>query len=509
MMPFSFKKFFNYGVGVIGAGLFGLAVTLVLVNGLDLSWRLITDRSLALVYAPTTSVQVARGQGEKAEVVKSLPPRIAPAPAGIPATGHSLMADLDQMIISLYQDGVLVEAMPIIAKGKPGSAWETPSGQYQILGQELNHFSSIGEVYMPYSLQFFGNYFIHGWPYYPNGLPVSANYSGGCLRLATDDAKKVYDFVSIGTPLLVKRTAMSNESEGYYSFRTTAKPVLTAQSFLVADLDTGEVILEKEREAVRPMASLTKLFTALVSLEVVNQFREATVSPEAVETFGDAGNLAAGDILTTGDLLYPLLLESSNDAAEVLARTFGRDNFIAHLNKKAEALGLNDTTLVDPSGIGDRNVSTPNDLFRLFQYIYRSKSFVLKTLLRPTAESTNHLWQNNSEFLARPGYLGGKSGHTTAANDTLVAGFALKLGEQVRPLALVLLGSKNRAVDTVNLLKYLEENLVYEQATRLVFVGDLMLDRAVRRSVEQAGGDYTKIFRDVTLLKPADLAFGN
>ena len=74
--------------------------------------------------------------------------------------------DLRKMIVSLYGRGLLLKTLPVTMKGREGSWWETPTGNYKAILKERNHFSSIGKVWMPYSIQFYGNFFIHGLPYY-------------------------------------------------------------------------------------------------------------------------------------------------------------------------------------------------------------------------------------------------------------------------------------------------------------------------------------------------------
>jgi hypothetical protein len=170
-------------------------------------------------------------------------------------------------------------------------------------------------------MQFFGNFFIHGWPYYPGGKQVPEGYSGGCIRLADADAQEIYEFVDVGTAVVIRGGKEEVEetattTPGSYRTLGSAKvPRLSAQSYLIADLDTGDIILEKDKDVVRPIASITKLMTAIVSLEVVNQFRETTISDEAEDTYGAQGGVRAGQTMMVRDLLYPLLLSSSNDAA--------------------------------------------------------------------------------------------------------------------------------------------------------------------------------------------------
>jgi D-alanyl-D-alanine carboxypeptidase (penicillin-binding protein 5/6) len=355
-----------------------------------------------------------------------------------------------------------------VSKGKPGSPWETPPGAYQVQAKEENHFSSIGHVWMPYSMQFFGNFFIHGWPYYPNGQAVPKGYSGGCIRLTTEDAAKVYEFADNGTAVYIAggesptvRKAADNTA--YYLLNNYAPdPHVTASSYLVADLDTGEVILEKNKGMTWPIASVTKLTTALTALEVVNQYKTALVTSSEVATYGDAGHLHKGEELTVHDLLYPLLLESSNDAAEVIADQVGRDNFIKSMNDKVRSIGLTATHYEDPSGLTPKNVSTAEDLFRLLSYIYKYKGYIFEVTRKPNATVNNQTWVNNNKFVHDKNYLGGKNGYTDEANHTLVTTFSMPLSEfKNRNVAIVLLHSSNKQEDARAILQYLLANVYY------------------------------------------------
>ncbi len=468
----------------------------------------------------------------------------------LPTTGKVIAANLDKMELTLYQDGKPTQTLPIVSRGRPGSPWETPPGLYKVLSKEENHFSSIGHVWMPYSMQFFGNFFIHGWPYYPDGREVGEGYSGGCIRLKTEDAAKVYAFADRGTAIfitgdeevLVKPQEVASSTAYYFLNKRAGLPKVNAKGYIVADLDTGEVILERNKDVVLPIASLTKLMTSLVSLETVNQFQVARISPAAVATFGLAGSLKAGDNLTVQDLLYPLLLESSNDAAEVLAEHAGHDRFIRSMNEKADSIGLTDTVFEDPSGLSNHNVSTAQDYFRLAQYIFKYKSYVLDVTKKKQATVDNYTWHNNSKFAYDKNYLGGKNGYTTEAQHTLVALFELPLSEfSKRRIGIVLLHTDNKEEDARNILKYLSANVYYggeasanatfrrlqeatttpaveskptvlktDGVTELAFVGDIMLDRGVKKSVETNGaGDYHFIFQHAAPLKDPDIMFAN
>ncbi len=111
--------------------------------------------------------------------------------------GTYIDANLHTMVLSLYKNGEFYKAYPIAGKGHPRLS-PTVEGTFSIKTKEPNHFSTIAYVWMPFSMQFYGNYFIHAWPYWPGGAELTSKYSGGCVRLFKEDAQEVYDLASIG-----------------------------------------------------------------------------------------------------------------------------------------------------------------------------------------------------------------------------------------------------------------------------------------------------------------------
>ena len=219
-------------------------------------------------------------------------------------------------------------------------------------------------------------------------------------------------------------------------------PAVTARAYLLADLNTGETIIGRGAKTAYPIASITKLMTALISLEVMNQ-----------------ANLVAidGEKLAVGDLLYPLLLESSNEAAEAMAQAYGRDRFIALMNDKARDLNLKQTAFADPSGISEGNRSTAEDLARFLEYLYREASYPLNVTQLPQKRLGRHLWLNNNRLVRAAGFLGGKTGKTVPARQTLASIIELPLPDGTsRPIALVLLQSDDREGDAAVLMEYLQ-----------------------------------------------------
>ena len=241
----------------------------------------------------------------------------------------------------------------------------------------------------------------------------------------------------------------------FYLNKAYEEPKVTASAYLVGDLNTGEVILAKNPDEKFPIASVSKLMTALVANEITTSNNIAKVTKIALATSGTNGELKLGEKIKTSDLLYPLLLESSNDAAEVLAEYFGRDSFIAKMNQEAEKLKMSSTSYEDPSGLSAKNQSTVSDIFRLIGYLNQQRQELLKITTKRSYSNKTHSWSNISQFLGRDGYIGGKSGYTDPAKQTVVSLFSLPLGESgVRPIAIALLQSPDRKKDVENILKY-------------------------------------------------------
>mgnify|MGYP001574579907 FL=1 len=217
-------------------------------------------------------------------------------------------------------------------------------------------------------------------------------------------------------------SAYSSESKSTYYLRADAPapPRIEARAYIVADLLTGDVLIQKAPDKAFPIASVTKLTTAVVAL---NNKLEDT------------------------ELLYPLLLESSNQTAEKITKFFGRRTFIQDMNNFAVSLGMTHTRYSDPSGISPKNVSSASDLLKLTQYIYKNTPELFDLTIVPNKDTDKNSWQNNNLFVQErhPNYIGGKSGYTPEAKGTLVSVFALPLaGDTLRPVVVILLGTDSK-----------------------------------------------------------------
>ncbi len=135
---------------------------------------------------------------------------------------------------------------------------------------------------------------------------------------------------------------------------------------LVMDQDTNEVLFSKNPSAVLPIASITKLMTALVVVEAQQPMNEVlTITQDDIDTEkGSHSRLAVGTKLSREEMLHLALMSSENRAANALGRHFpgGLSVFVQAMNQKAKALGMNDTHYVEPTGLSSKNQSSASDL---------------------------------------------------------------------------------------------------------------------------------------------------
>jgi len=138
---------------------------------------------------------------------------------------------------------------------------------------------------------------------------------------------------------------------------------------LVQDAESGETLIAKNQGKVLPIASITKLMTAMVILDAgLNLDQRVAISDEDYDHLkGTRSRLRPGTMLTRDELLMLALMSSENRAAASLARTYpgGLSAFVPAMNAKAVALGMHDSRFVDPTGLSSSNVSTAHDLARL------------------------------------------------------------------------------------------------------------------------------------------------
>ena len=267
---------------------------------------------------------------------------------------------------------------------------------------------------------------------------------------------------------------------------TPSMPTLSSQSVLVFDQASGQQLLAKNATLQTPIASITKLMTAMLVLDANQPLDEnITITNDDRDTLkGTGSRLAIGARYTRGQLLHLSLIASDNRAAHALGRSYpgGLDRFVAHMNRMALALGMRDTVYVEPTGLSSGNRSTALDLAILADYAYQNypeirdistvghytlgsqrvvvkrKNQKAKVLYRPVA------FNNTNRFTRADDWQIGLS-KTGFINE---AGHCLVMQAQVadRDVIIVLLdaqGTGRRAGDATRIKEWLESSLPHQK----------------------------------------------
>lgn len=209
-------------------------------------------------------------------------------------------------------------------------------------------------------------------------------------------------------------------------------PAGPAPNWLIADLDSGQVLAEQNGYAATPPASTIKVLLALVALDELNLDDTVVASPADTQVECNCAGIRPGRSYTARQLLDALLLVSGNDAANALADMLGGpEATVAKMNAKAAAVGATATHASTPSGLdgpGGPGATTPHDLAVIFAAAMANPVFAQITA-QPSAmfptETGERPIVNMNELLARyPGAIGGKTGFTDAARKTYVGAAA-------------------------------------------------------------------------------------
>ncbi|MBI2035532.1 MAG: D-alanyl-D-alanine carboxypeptidase [Candidatus Liptonbacteria bacterium] len=238
-------------------------------------------------------------------------------------------------------------------------------------------------------------------------------------------------------------------------------PILNAAAFLVADLERKDNISEFKANQRWPIASITKLMTALVALQNIPSEEKITITDYALSTEGPAGDFKLGEIFTLLDLVKALIVSSSNDAAAAIQDFYGRGKFISIMNERARALNMLNTNFNEPSGLSAINQSTANDLKILVNYIYENQRNILdistekEISILDLNSNSSRILRNINLFAGDPDFLGGKTGFINESGGNLVAVFL----RSRRPIITVVLGAGDRFEETKKLMRWLDDTL--------------------------------------------------
>jgi D-alanyl-D-alanine endopeptidase (penicillin-binding protein 7) len=225
---------------------------------------------------------------------------------------------------------------------------------------------------------------------------------------------------------------------------------VTTESIFVLDDTTRRVLLAENADRLHPVASITKLMTAIVAL-ASGQSLESQQTIESIDEVGGARlRVPAKTRMTYRDLMYSMLVGSANNAAHAIARTsaVSVENFIVKMNSQARIFGLSNTVFVDPSGLNVRNVSTAReiaalaleawDYYELRRMCSTAEYEFMATDGLHTIKNTNDLLTDNTNSLI---VLSGKTGYLNEAKWNLVVKM---MNRQQKPIVVVVFGAENK-----------------------------------------------------------------
>lgn len=274
----------------------------------------------------------------------------------------------------------------------------------------------------------------------PTAAAQPAPESASCpYRMVTPPAVDASEVPAPGqddpVPLPVPATPLGGEALSSCGIITApgTPPVpgdVSAEAWLVADLDTGDVIAARDPHGRHRPASVIKVLTAIQSLKELNLAKAVPGTTEDASAEGTRVGVDVGGLYTVNDLLHGLLMHSGNDAAHALAMQLGgMDTTLLKLNQLASKLGGRDTRVATPSGLDGPGMSTSAyDLGLFYRYAWRNTTFAdivaTRTYDFPGRDGNPpYPVENDVKLLYNyPGALGGKTGYTDDAGQTFVGG---------------------------------------------------------------------------------------
>ena len=251
-------------------------------------------------------------------------------------------------------------------------------------------------------------------------------------------------------------------------------PTINSRAYIVLDRKSSTVILGKNHNQRKKMASTTKIMTSLVVIENCNLSDTVEISKKAGSTGGSRLGLKTGDKITVNDLLYGLMLCSGNDAAVALAEHVAGsiNNFSELMNNKALELGLTNTHFITPHGLdADEHYTTAYELAILSNYALKNETFAKIVGTKEYTITINNkvkTIRNTNELLGNlNGVYGIKTGFTNGANRCLVT--ACKRGDM--DIICVVLGAdtkKFRSTDSIKLMEYAFSHFEYVDINNII-----------------------------------------
>jgi len=362
--------------------------------------------------------------------------------------------DLSDNRLRFFDEGVLLYDFSIMDRADDDTWRALKSGLYDVKTKQKEFVSQINKISYPWSVLFQNNLIINGQP----DLKNRSSDDFGSVELRMEDAEKLYKKVKKGTVILVHAQPKTDQDDFYYKL---AAPNISTQNFVIADIDNGSILSDGSNQLPVPIASLTKLMTALVASEMLSLDSRVKIKSSNFST-SLIPRLTNKDSVSVYSLLQLLLKESSNEAADVIAGEVGREDFISAMNERAKQLGMKNTTFSDPSGLSADNISSPKDLLKLISYLYHNKKFIIDITadIKPQTIYIADEFSGLRNFNKPDGFdnfIGGKVGETRAAGHTSITLHKVTINGEERKLAVILLNTKQRKEDIRNLIEYVQD----------------------------------------------------
>jgi len=277
-------------------------------------------------------------------------------------------------------------------------------------------------------------------------LPVSAALRSAAGTGLQWPFKQISDSTQTAKMPLLHYAAASESAKPF--------PSLAPKAYLVADLDSGLIISENNSRIPLPIASVTKLMTAVIAFENVPSQKMIIIRPSMLEPYGSSSYLAAGRQMSLAQLSYPMLLESSNDAAQAISEFLGNDKTLRMMNEKAALFSMDSTRFVDAHGLSPQNVSTAQDLFYLARYIEKNHLEILdisRGAARDVCAAGYAGIKNKNLVYDMPYFTGGKTGYIPESDYNGLFVFNVPAGGSSRKIAVIILGAPHLRAGYQNL----------------------------------------------------------
>ena len=239
---------------------------------------------------------------------------------------------------------------------------------------------------------------------------------------------------------------------------------ISALAYIAAGVNNDVVYLEHSSAKVLPVASMSKLVTAFAATDILSASTSITITELEAKAPPDGSGIRENETYSLGELLYPLLLNSSNIAAEALASSTMRSEFLELMSSYAWEIGMSTAHFADPSGVSPQNKASSRDLLALARYLYKFRPDILALTrngnysVSTTTDHDAHQFTSTHPFVADKNFLGGKTGRTPEAGDTMMT----IMNINSVPVAIIVLGSNygERGDDTKRIIDLIQPKVL-------------------------------------------------